>query len=331
MNTLPLISVIMSVYKEKIEWLRESIESILNQTFKDYEFIIICDNPSYKEGLECIEQYRKTDNRIKLIINEHNIGLTKSLNKGLTIARGKYIARMDADDTCDNSRFEKQVNILEHNKNIGVCSSLFRSINEKGNIIERGESRRCRSIIDLFIANPIAHSSVMFRKSLMSIRTPLYNESYLTAQDYELWAYLYTERIIFYIIPEVLLNYRISKSQISQRKGSDSCANTQKVRYDLIIRYLTQERFLANHNTNLFVLIDTIDNVFNRADNENKLVLERIMYSLYFTVSTISTISIIQFIFNRNHWIFKFSIRNSLHIILQRFRKLNTPLPLSRA
>ena len=81
--TTPRVSVVMSVYKEPVDWLRQSVDSILNQTFTDFEFIIICDNPDYKIGIAALKEYALRDNRIKLVFNESNIGLTKSLNKGL--------------------------------------------------------------------------------------------------------------------------------------------------------------------------------------------------------------------------------------------------------
>ena len=99
----------MSIYSEEEEWIRESIDSILNQTFSDFEFIIINDNPNRDKNNSLLTEYTRIDNRIIIITNEENIGLTKSLNKGLEIARGKYIARMDADDISLPTRFEKQV------------------------------------------------------------------------------------------------------------------------------------------------------------------------------------------------------------------------------
>ena len=94
------ISVIMSIYSEKEEWIKESIDSILSQTFRDFEFIIINDNPKRKQNENLLLEYSQKDNRIIVITNKENIGLTKSLNKGLSIAKGKYIARMDADIIC---------------------------------------------------------------------------------------------------------------------------------------------------------------------------------------------------------------------------------------
>ncbi|MFJ1380822.1 glycosyltransferase family 2 protein [Capnocytophaga canimorsus] len=100
------ISIIMAIYNEKIEWMRQSIDSILNQTFSDFEFIIINDNPQMRDNQLLTSEYVKKDKRIKKI---HNEQLTKSLNKGLKIAEGQYIARLNADDIALPKRFEKQV------------------------------------------------------------------------------------------------------------------------------------------------------------------------------------------------------------------------------
>ena len=114
----PHISVLMSVYHEPIDWLALSVDSILNQSFSDFEFIIIVDDPNNQEAINYIRQKEEEDNRIVLLINEENVGLTKSLNKGLKIAKGNYIARMDADDISYPERFEKQFTFMESHPSV---------------------------------------------------------------------------------------------------------------------------------------------------------------------------------------------------------------------
>lgn len=103
------ISVIMSTFNEKLEWVKEAIDSIINQTYRNIEFIIIVDNPNNIELKNMLEQYCIEDDRIKIIVNEFNIGLVKSLNKALKICSGEFIARMDADDISVKYRLEKQL------------------------------------------------------------------------------------------------------------------------------------------------------------------------------------------------------------------------------
>lgn len=126
-----MISVIMSTYKEDEELLRESIESILNQTYKDIEFIIILDYPDNEIHQKVICEYASKDKRVHFYINQKNLGLTKSLNRGISLCTGDYIARMDADDISLSDRLEKQLNYIElhHYDLIGGITEM---INEDG-------------------------------------------------------------------------------------------------------------------------------------------------------------------------------------------------------
>ena len=118
----PRISVLMGVYNEKISWINESVESILHQSYQNFEFIIIDDNPSNNEVKSYLLNLKEKDERVIVIFNDYNIGLTKSLNKGLAIAKGEYIARMDADDISFVSRFEKQVSYLDNHPE---CDAVY--------------------------------------------------------------------------------------------------------------------------------------------------------------------------------------------------------------
>ena len=135
-NKYPEISVIMSVYNEPKEYLIRSIESILNQTFKDFEFIVILDNPKNEIARNIAKEYSLKDERIVFIKNEENIGLTKSLNKGISISKGKFIARMDADDISHPKRFEEQISFLNKNNEYGLCGTKAYLIDENGKILE---------------------------------------------------------------------------------------------------------------------------------------------------------------------------------------------------
>lgn len=126
-----MISVIMSTYKESEKFLRESIESILQQTYQDFEFIIILDYPENQEHIRIINEYKEKDSRIQFYINEKNKGLTDSLNTALTYIRGEYVARMDADDIACKDRFEKQIKYLQEN-DYDLIGGITRMINEDG-------------------------------------------------------------------------------------------------------------------------------------------------------------------------------------------------------
>lgn len=129
-----MISVIMSTYKEDEKLLRESIESILNQTYKDFEYIIILDYPDNDVHKSVIEEYAIKDDRIHFYINEKNMGLTDSLNRGLSLCHGEYIARMDADDISLPDRLERQMEYLEKN-HYDLIGGITEMINENGSLL----------------------------------------------------------------------------------------------------------------------------------------------------------------------------------------------------
>ena len=184
MEVQPTISVVMSVYKEPIDWIRSSIDSVLQQSFGDFEFIIICDNPDYEECILLLKEYELKDNRIILLFNEKNIGLTKSLNKGVAIAHGKYIARMDADDLSHSDRFDSQIQFMKSHPEIDICHTNFNCINQDGHVFRRNVVTKNRISQDLlFWHNIVGHSTVMLKRELLKYREPLYNENYISSQD----------------------------------------------------------------------------------------------------------------------------------------------------
>lgn len=134
---MPKLSIIMSVYSEPIEWMRLSVDSILNQSYKDFEFIIINDKPDRKENRELLDVYKHKDNRIVLINNKVNLGLTKSLNIGLLAAKGEYIARMDADDISLPDRLKQQVDFLDTHPEVSIVGCSAYKIDEEGNVIDK--------------------------------------------------------------------------------------------------------------------------------------------------------------------------------------------------
>ena len=207
----PKISVVMSVYNGE-KHLRESIESILNQTFTDFEFIIVNDG-STDNSLEIIKSY--DDERIKIINNEENIGLTKSLNKAIKQARGVYIARQDADDISLSNRLELQFKFLEKHPEVALLGTGIYVIDENGDEIEKRimHPNPKRSLLK---GNRFIHGSVMFRKSVID-ELGAYNETLRYSQDYELWLRLSKEYDVRNLtVP--LYKLRMHKSSILSRK-----------------------------------------------------------------------------------------------------------------
>jgi len=221
---IPKISVIMSVFNGE-EYLEESIKSILNQTFKDFEFIIVNDGSTNRTE-EILEKYQSKDPRIKIIVNEENIGLTKSLNKAIDISRGKYIARQDADDISLPQRLEKQVEFLETHNEIKVLGTFGYKIDKDGDILaEQTLPISLEQIKKTLIkTNPFIHSSVMMEKEIID-RVGKYNEKFRTSQDYELWFRIL--RIAKgYNLPLFLVKKRYHKDMISLKKDKEELKNT---------------------------------------------------------------------------------------------------------
>jgi glycosyltransferase involved in cell wall biosynthesis len=215
----PLVSVVMSIYSEPEDWLRESIDSILNQTFLNYEFIIINDNPDREFNRILLEEYLTKDPRIIIINNDENIGLTKSLNKGLDIVRGDFIARMDADDWSFPERLRVQYEFMYNNENIGACGSYIEyfgniSRHDKSYFLEPGYTKS-----SLIFKNPIAHPTAFIRNAILKKYNIQYDESFSCTQDYKLWSDL-SPFTLLANIPQVLLKYRVQKKQISQSKSN---------------------------------------------------------------------------------------------------------------
>ncbi|MFW6016530.1 MAG: glycosyltransferase [bacterium] len=224
-----MISVIMSVYNAE-KYLEEAVESILTQSYKDFEFIII-DDKSTDNSADIIKSYAIKDERIKYIKNDINRGLTYSLNKALDLAEGKYIARMDADDISIKNRFEIQYNYLENNKDISLLGTSAYNINETGDIIaERNVPFTFEEIKNsIKLVNPVIHPSVMFRKrDILAIGG--YNEKFKKVQDYELWFRVIANGLKIENLSERLLYYRVN-DQYFERKSWDYRITDLKVRW----------------------------------------------------------------------------------------------------
>jgi len=227
----PIVSVIMPVFNGE-KYLKESVSSILNQTFDNFEFLIINDG-STDNSLDIIKSFN--DDRIILINNETNLKIVTSLNKGLSRAKGKYIARMDCDDISLPRRLEKQVAFLENNEDIGICGSWISLIGEKENEIWQSpinpDEIKCR----LLFHSTLFHPSVILRKQLLSISGLKYDKKFLYAQDYNLW--VEASRITkISNIQEVLLLYRIHKQKISSKyrdiqRFNDSIIRREQLQY----------------------------------------------------------------------------------------------------
>lgn len=208
-----MISVIMSVYNEKLEWLKKSIESILLQTLSDFEFLIIIDNPSLNdENVKYLRDIERKDSRVKLYFNDKNLGLMKSLNKGIGLAKGNYIARMDADDISFKNRLEKEIQFLENNHYDMVAANRV-DIDENGNEISRSLHLKNVPEKHLPYSNFIVHPSVLVKTEVMRALGG-YREFY-NSEDYDMWLRIMSAGYKIGIMDDYLIYYRIRQSSMS--------------------------------------------------------------------------------------------------------------------
>ncbi len=209
-----MVSVLMSVYNEKEEWLRNSIESILNQTWSDLEFIIINDNPDNKSLLPVLYEYAEHDKRIKIIINERNKGLAGSMNEALKFAKGKYVARMDADDISVPDRLEKEVRYMERHL-LDMAASNAVMISEEGEEVG-GFGKMPRKNIERLLPyrDMIIHPSVLIKRKVLQ-KLGGYRD-FASAQDYDLWLRMVTGGCKIGILDEFLVYYRLRGNGITR-------------------------------------------------------------------------------------------------------------------
>ena len=214
MNSPPKISVLMSVYNDE-KTLERSIESILKQTFKNFE-LLINDDSSTDGSFKIIKNFSNIDNRIKFFQNENNTGLTKSLNKLIRQSSGEFIARQDSDDTSHIERFQKQINVIESGK--------FDIVTTRANVI--GEKRKIPNISFYFpkryiikYKNPFIHGSLLIKKNVLN-DIGNYDERFYYSQDYKLMSDLIKQNKKIKTLRQPLYNLNL-KNNISSKNAEE--------------------------------------------------------------------------------------------------------------
>jgi glycosyltransferase involved in cell wall biosynthesis len=230
----PLISVIMPVYNAE-PYLWEAIESILAQTMGDFEFIILNDG-SKDASHEIITTYQKRDARIIYHKFEQNRGLPDVLNTGLSLARGKYIARMDADDISLPGRFQRQITFMESHSNVGISGTWVQVIGDGAGVVVRFPLHYDAIYARMLFQNSVAHPSVMMRTEALRSNDLWYDAAAPHAEDYDLWC-----RAIPYVhfenLPEVLLNYRQHSSSTAKKHALTQQETCKNIYYRMMTRF----------------------------------------------------------------------------------------------
>lgn len=233
----PLVSIVLPAYNCE-KYIHATIDSLLNQTYQNFELLIINDG-STDGTTKIIDTY--TDSRIQLINNSKNEGLIFSLNKGLALAKGKYIARIDADDICLSTRIEKQVQWLEKNTNTVILATQIQLINEEGLVVGHWtldqQKTTAKHIKNAMLWHCcIAHPTVMMRSKI--IKQYQYATNQKHSEDYGLWLEVLSDNYIIEKIPEPLLHYRVHDSSIT------GAINSKKNPF--YIQFNTKKRFLVS-------------------------------------------------------------------------------------
>ena len=229
MNDNLLVSVLMSCYNEELDWVKKSIESIINQTYTNIQFIIICDNPN-NEALICLlNEYKDKDNRIEVIFNSENKGLISSLNIGLQKCNGEYIARMDADDISHLNRIEVEIGYFNKKDDLDFVMSGINYINEKGIKIKSTTILKHKNISKLLsYGNVSIHPTWMFKKDILNKVKKYNNVKYVEDYDFLCRTILLGYKVEF--IPEILLDYRVRSTGITKSRRAE-----QEVVYQIVI------------------------------------------------------------------------------------------------
>ncbi len=281
----PLISVVMSVYNSAT-YLREAMDSILNQSYSNFEFIIINDG-SKDESLSILRSY--TDSRIKLFDNGENKGLIYSLNKGIEAATGKYIARMDADDISLPKRFEKQLAFLEAEPTIAVCSCDYILFSENKETLSPAFKTHDEILGWMLFNASVAHPSLMIRTSVLKQQNQVFDPEFKHAEDYDLWSRLLFKGK-FGAVNETLFKYREHAGQVTRIHNSEQIASANRIRKNILKNagFSFSEQELQIHNmigsSQLFRSFDELQRAekwLNRLlfQNRNIKVIDEIVFS----------------------------------------------------
>jgi glycosyltransferase involved in cell wall biosynthesis len=220
----PVVSVLLPVYNAA-EYVQEAIQSILNQTFTDFELLIFNDG-STDDSRAIIQNIK--DERIRFFDYSENTGYVTRLNEGLRLAKGIYVARMDADDIAMPERFAQQVALLEREVSVVLCGTVYETFGSEQKIEKVPLTDwEIRNVLPFH--SPMGHPTVMFRKQVVDEYQLYYSEDYMPAEDYKLW-YDFSKVGELRNIPDILLKYRVHQKQISSRRNDAAREKTNAIR-----------------------------------------------------------------------------------------------------
>ena len=226
----PLVSVFMATYNTEYSQLREAVESVINQTYTNWELILIDDCSTEYNDFSFLDEYH--DSRIKLYHNEHNMGCTCCYNKGIDLCTGEYLARLDADDISFPDRLAKQVKYMQEHPDVMVLSTRFKFFGAKDDAGLFMPNNPEYVKASLLLGNGFCHSTIMYRRTLFTEGGIRYDESFRYAQDYDLIERIHEQGFKVMHLPECLVYYRVHLKQISSNNtasGSEQQRNAELI------------------------------------------------------------------------------------------------------
>ena len=291
MNIVPKISLIMSVYNGE-DYLAETVESVLCQTFTEWEFIIINDC-STDNTSKILAEYASKDARVKVHTNKTNLRLPSSLNKALSLAEGKYIARMDADDICMPDRLQKQYDFMEANPNVDLSSCRFLTLKNgvysSGGCGGKGDNESIKAL--LLVTNPILHPGIIAKADV--IKELGYDKNFTCTEDMELWTRFVLNNKRVEILSEYLMIYRLHDKQITETtldKQKNEVIKIQKTYLSQLLKPMTEEQeefyingiyFRKNINVSKFIeFYRWAKSVNNKTNNFDKYALKYAFFEI---------------------------------------------------
>ena len=233
------VSIVMAAYNAEKD-IEECIDSILAQTYPHFEVIIINDGSTDRtsEILSKID-----DERFRIINSEHDY--IASLNKGMKLAQGEYIARMDADDIMTPTRIETELIFMEEHPDIDVCTACFEIFGSYTVTEPIGNCDLKYPLVELLTRNMICHPATMLRKSFLE-QNNIHYKRYPYAEDYKFWVDIACAGGRFHVLPDILIKHRRSPYQVSRVFNKEQCETAAKVRGEILYNLLNEDKYKGN-------------------------------------------------------------------------------------
>ena len=264
-----MVSIVLPVYNAS-EYLTECIDSILAQTYTDFELLVM-DDGSTDNSVSIAESYG--DERIRVIACEHDF--IQTLNRGIEESQGKYIARIDADDMMMPNRLEKQVERMENNPSVTVCSSAAQAFGLAEEVVGFGNGKIPHPLPLFLLGNPIIHPSVMIRKDFLT-KNNLRYKHYPYAEDYKLWTEIGMAGGVFDVIPTPLIKYRISENQVTNKHRDEQEQTAIAIRQEILEELLKRNPYKADFVRQLY------DNLIEA--NQDGLIDANPIFGLFYQI-----------------------------------------------